>query len=228
MFMSLRDTILGVSAVLLAGAIAVAGEEESSVKGPAPGQQEPIQVKAPFEKLFTGRRHQDRANAIRELLPRASELAEAARGEAARLRGLQPPKDGSVARSAFDFAVRALDGLAAEPEAMKPWKPGLSAATQKVAGKTVTMDCADRPLSEVLAKAAAGWGVPIEMSPAAAQVAGALDVTLEGSPTLTEFLDWLCAEQGLIRGCSGEKIVLVLLESVKLQERMEKAAARGP
>jgi hypothetical protein len=213
-----------VVAALLAGALAAVGGEPPPARGPEAGKREPIiEVKAPFEKLFTGKKHLDRVAALKELLPRAGELADAARTEAERLRGLPPSKEGSVTRNILEFAVRSLDALAAEPGVMKSWKAGLSPAAAKVAEKVVAMDCSDRPVSEVIRKASAGWGVPIELSPAAWPAAGALDVTLEGSPTLKEFLDWLCQEQGLVCGCSGDKVVLALPASVKLQENMAAA-----
>ncbi len=222
MLVSLRSAIQTIGGIIMAGALALGGEGQPAADAPAAGQ-EPIKVQAPFDAIFTGRRHVDRVNAFRDLLPRAGELAGAARAEAVRLRALAAPKEGSFARSAFDFTLKSLDALAAEPEAVKSWKTGLPASAGKVAAKVVNLDCTDRPIAEVLARAAAGWGVAIELSPAATQTAAALDVSLEGAPNLKEFLEWLCGEQGLVYGCSGDRIVLALPESVKLRDNLEKA-----
>jgi len=221
--MFVRRALVSAGIVLLAALFAGAGEPQPPAKAAQPKPDAEIAVKPPFDKLYSSKYHRERVAALVALLPRAEELSEAAKAEAARLRGLPAPEEGSAARGILDFAIGSLEAIAAEPEVIKKWKRGLPAAAQKSAEKVVALDCRDKPIAEVLRRASAGWGVSIEMSPAAWRAAGALDVSLEGSPTLGQFLDWLCAEQGLVCGASGERVVLVLPASLRLQENIEKA-----
>jgi hypothetical protein len=207
--------------VLLAvvGASAPAGEPAADKKEAEPQR---IEVQPPFDKLVTGD-YPERLAALTALVPRAAELADAAKAEAARLRALPPPKEGSVGRRIMDFATGALDALAAESELMKTWKPGLPAAAEKVKGQKVALDCKDTAIEAVLKRGSAAWGVTLELSPAGTVLRGALDVSLVGSPTLKEFVDWLCAEQGLVCGQAGGKVVLVPPAALQLQANIEKA-----
>lgn len=220
-------TSIGAGALLLALALAPApaGEADPGARPEKPKPQAPFEVNPPFGKLVVGD-YADRMAAFTDLLPRAAELADAAKAEAARLRALPPPEDGSVARRIMDFVTGCLDALSAEAEIMKSWKKGLLASAEKVgaAGKVVALDCRDKPIAEVLARASAGYGLSIELSPATRIATGALDVDLEGAPTLKQFIGWLETDRGLVCGCSGEKIVLAVPASVKLRENIEKAA----
>jgi hypothetical protein len=219
--MSVRTVELSVLGLVLAGLFAAAGEAPG--KGGKPKPQAEFEIKPPFDALVVGKAD-ERMTAFTALIPKAAELAEAARAEAARLKALPTPEEPTATRQRIlDAATGALDALVAEAEAMKAWKPGLPAAAEKVQGKTVPMDCKDQPIGAVLKKAAAGWGLGIELSPAAVRTVGALGVDLEGSPSLRQFLEWLAAEQGLICGQSGEKVVLVPAGSLKLRENIEKA-----
>ncbi|HOX07803.1 MAG TPA: hypothetical protein PK280_15490 [Planctomycetota bacterium] len=214
--------ILAIAAGPAAGMGTVAGEAGARAGGQAqaPAGQEAISVQEPFTGLFDGKTHSARVGALRELLPRAAEVAAAARAEAARLRALPQPPDGSARRKILDFTLQALDSLPAEAELMKSWKPGLPPSAEASAGRVVAMDCSDQSIGVILRKASAGWGLGIDLSPAAWPAAGAMDATLGGSPTLRQFLDWLCQEQGLVCGHSADRIVLVLPASVKLRERL--------
>jgi len=201
---------------------AAAGEAAVKDKPPKPKPQALFEVQPPFGSLVIGD-YGDRVKAFMDFLPKAAELAPAAKAEAARLRALPPPEANTAAQRIMAFVTGSLDALCAEAELMKSWKKGPPPSAGKVIDKVVAMDCKEKPIADVLAKASAGWGVTFELSPAARIATGAMDVDLEGAPSLKDFLKWLADEQGLLCGFVGEKIVLTTAASVKLQENIEKA-----
>jgi hypothetical protein len=85
------------------------------------------------------------------------------------------------------------------------------------------MTCRDLALEKLLAKASKAWGLRIELSPVAAEFKAALDVDMDGAPTLKQFLDWLASSQGLTCGRAGDRLVLVPACSLRLKRALDEA-----
>ncbi len=228
-----KQLLLAGSALVLAFSVAGAAEKRPPVTRPplvkktdAKKKTRPaINIEQTFAPLAKGG-YSERLTAFAALLPRAGELSAAARAEAARLRKL-PEQSNPVSKRMLAFVTGSLDDLAAEVPVMAAWKPGLPQGARKVSGRRVDLTSKNQPVAEVLARAGKGWGVAIELSPAARRFKAALDLDLAGNPNMKEFLGWLAADQNLVCGHVGEKVVLVAPASVALKVNMDKAKAEA-
>ena len=222
--------LLSVFILLLAAppsaAPAAEGEPVTVVKKPEKRKKLPFEITEPFNKLVTGD-YAERLAAFNAMLPEAGKLAESARAEAARLRAL-PEQLGEVSRRVLGDAIGALDDLVAEAELAASWEKGLSPAARKVRGRTVDLTCRDKPIVELLEKASKGYGVEIELSPAARRLKATLVADLTGPPTLLQFVDWLAGAESLIYGHVGEKLVFVPAGTVELAEALKKEGEAAP
>ena len=216
-----------------AGESADAGRRPTLVR-PASGERTPqrpriarplIRVADEFRPLATGK-YSERMAAFRSLLPRAAELAESAKAEARRLGELEPPDQERV-RDMIAFVKGCLEDLAAEAALLPGWKRGLGPKGEAAAGRTTDMTCQAKPVAAMLEKASRGYGVKIELSPTARRIDSSLDLTLDGSPTLKQFVDWLCADRGYTCGHADGKIFLVPAASARAAEAVARRAGGG-
>ncbi len=221
--------LLAVPALALTFSVSAAAEKRPPIKRPPlvkktrKKTKPAIAIGKDFVALAKGG-YSARLAAFAALLPRAGELAPAASAEARRLRKL-PEQTNEVSRRMLAFVTGCLDDLVAEVAVMKKWKKGPSPKADKISGRTVDLTCKDLAIAKLLARASKGWGVTIELSPAARRFKAALDLELTGAPSLKEFLDWLAGDQGLVYGHVGDKIVIVPPASVTLKHNMDKAKA---
>jgi hypothetical protein len=153
--------------------------------------------------------------ALADLVERGEQLAGRAAAEAKRLRKLPKQRNERV-QGVVDSVISSLETVAAERALMAKWKKGLSKKADSISGKQADMTCTNLAVGKLLRKASEGWGVTIELSPAARKFKATLDVDVEGSPTLKQFLDWLAADQGLTYGHAEGKMVFVPNCSLKL------------
>ncbi|MHC4915878.1 MAG: hypothetical protein ACYTGB_10340 [Planctomycetota bacterium] len=184
-----------------------------------------IQVAEEFRPLATGK-YSERMAAFEALLPRAAELADSAKAEARRLEALEPP-DAVRVREVIAFVKGCLADLAAEAALLRAWKRGLGPRGEAAAGKSTDMTCQAKPVAAMLEKAGRGYGVKIELSPAARRIDASLDLTLDGSPTLKQFVDWLCGDRGYTCGHANGKITLVPAASARAAEGVARRGGGG-
>ena len=231
------------AALMLAGLVMTAGQAgetkslpvrrpplvQSDPASTAPPPERPkekakpgLQVDPHFVPLVEGK-FSERAAALAAALACAHDLAAPARAEAARLRALTEVERAGH-RDMLDWLLGCLDDLVAEEALVRSWKKGLSKEAEAISGRTVDLTCTNSPVADVLSKASKGWGLAFELSPAARRLNSGLEMSLDGAPSLEQFVKWLAAGNELICGHAGGKLVLVPPASVKLAENIEKAA----
>ncbi len=175
----------------------------------------PVKFAGPFAGLANWK-YSERIKAYKLLVARGGELSVQAAAEAKRLEALPRHKNDSV-QEVIGFAVLLLKELVAENKLMQSWKKGLPAKAAAISGQRKNVSCVNKKLGKTLRDVSSSWGVSIELSPVAKRLVGRLDVTLEGEPTLKEFLSWLAAQENLSYGRSAGKVVFVPQCSLKMK-----------
>jgi hypothetical protein len=175
----------------------------------------PVKFSGPFAGLADWK-YSKRIKAYKLLVARGRELSVPAAAEAKRLAALPRHKNKSV-QEVIDFAVLLLKEVVAENKLMQSWKKGVPPKAAAVSGQRKNAACVNVKIGKLLQDVSAKWGVSIKLSPVAMRLVGHLEVTLEGEPTLKQFLDWLGAQENLSCGVSGGQVVFVPQCSLKMK-----------
>ncbi len=183
-----------------------------------PPKRKPVALAPEFAGLEADT-YRQRMDAFAALLPRARELASAARQELARLEELR--KSGRQLPPGVREGRRALEDLVAEADLLKVWQRGLPAHAEKTRTRNFQVKCPRVPVEDALSSASRLWGLRLEISPGGRRLLAALDLELSGSTDLDGFLDWVSVDRSrqyggiLIVGRVGERVVLVPAESFR-------------